>query len=121
MKVNFYKIIRVCMVLMMMVFVVGNVHADIFNPDSLGTALGNQTGSTTINTAAQKVWGTVATIVQILAVAAVVIAGVRYMFASADAKADIKKQTIILIVGAVLVFGASSILKFVQTAADEII
>ena len=77
---------------------------------------GIMTGTGNITT---NIWSTIITIVQILAVAAVVFAGVRYMFASADAKADIKKQTVILVVGAVLVFGASTIASLIQTAATS--
>ena len=61
------------------------------------------------------------TIVQILAVAAVVFAGVRYMFASADQKADIKKSMGILAIGAVLVFGATVVLSFIQNATNQVL
>ena len=89
---------------------------------SSGSALtGGQTGAGTVTGAAQNVWATVITIVQILAVAAVVFAGLRYMFASADQKADIKKGLGMLTVGAILVFAASTVVKFVVSAADEII
>lgn len=66
-----------------------------------------------------KVWGTIQVIVQIAAIAAIVFAGVRYMFASADDKADIKKQTVILIVGAVLVFAAVPFANFITNIAKE--
>ncbi|MDD2627641.1 MAG: TrbC/VirB2 family protein [Clostridia bacterium] len=79
-----------------------------------GTASGNLTG------AANKIWNTVAYIVQFLAIGAIVFAGVRYMFASADQKADIKKQTIVLVVGAILVFAAIPILKFVDSVITDI-
>lgn len=116
---NLRKLAVACTFLFVVVAVVGSVYG--ISASNLTTALGSQDGSSAVSTAAQKVWGTVTTIVQILAVAAVVFAGVRYMFASADAKADIKKQTVILIVGAVLVFGATAILKFVQTTTNQII
>lgn len=74
-----------------------------------------------LQTVMNKVWGTVQAVVQVLAVAAVVIAGIRYMFASADAKADIKKQTIIIIVGAVLVFAAVPVLTMIQNIARDIL
>jgi len=81
------------------------------------------TGGTAISgitDVANDFWATFASVVQILAVAAVIIAGVRYMFASADTKADIKQQTIILVVGAILVFAAVPILQFVQGLAEDI-
>ena len=74
-----------------------------------------------INIGAQKVWGTVTTIVQMLAFAAVVFAGVRYMFASADQKADIKKGLGMLTIGAILVFCASTVVKFITTAAGQVL
>lgn len=101
-------------VLVAFVLICGNVFAiDPVEPTA-GTAIGK------ITTTANNLWSTLSTVVQILAVVAVVIAGVRYMFASADTKADIKQQTVILIVGAVLVFAAVPVLKFVQTIAKNI-
>ena len=68
-----------------------------------------------------KIWGTATTVVQILAFAAIVFAGVRYMFASADQRADLKKGLLLLVIGSVLVFGASMVVKFVVGAAGQIV
>ena len=54
---------------------------------------GNQ--FTTVSTLGGSLWSTITLIAQIAAFAAIIFAGLRYMFASADQKADIKKQTII--------------------------
>lgn len=77
-------------------------------------------GASGIKNTTKNIWDTIATIVQVLAVAAVVFAGVRYMFASADQKADIKKGMIILVIGAVMVFGATAILKMIYGATSII-
>lgn len=82
--------------------------------------LAKGTGVNSINTSVNKVWSTVLTILQIAAVAAIVVAGVRYMFASADQKADIKKGMIGIVVGAVLVFAASTVVQFIVTATEDI-
>lgn len=82
--------------------------------------LSGGTSSDKITGVAKNMWKTVILIVQILAVAAVVFAGLRYMFASADQKADIKKQMVILVIGAVLVFGASTIIGVVVSATEQI-
>lgn len=66
-------------------------------------------------------WGTVLTILQVLSVAAVVYAGVRYMFASADQKFEIKKGLGALAIGAILVFGASTVIQFLVTGFGEIV
>lgn len=91
-----------------------------FNTNNMGDLSGNVGGIQTADTAVKKVWSTVTLILQVLAVAAIVFAGVRYMFASADAKADIKKQTIGLVVGAILVFGASMIVNFIVNVTREV-
>lgn len=73
-----------------------------------------------LKTVAQQVWATVTIIVQIVAVGCVVFAGLRYMFASADQRADIKGGLIRLAIGAVLVFSAITIIHFVVDAASQI-
>lgn len=67
-----------------------------------------------------NVWGIILTVLQVAAIAAVVFSGVRYMFASADSKADIKKQMIWLVVGAILVFAASTVIKLITNVASDI-
>lgn len=71
-----------------------------------------------IKSTVQNVWATIALLVQIASVAAVVFAGLRYMFASADQKADIKQGLTYLAIGAVLIFGAVSIIQLVAGAAS---
>ena len=78
-------------------------------------------GIGTIDSTVGHVWKTISTILQIAAVGAIIFAGVRYMFASADTKADIKQQLVILVVGAVLVFGATTVINFIQTVTNEVL
>ena len=108
------KLMKILPVVMVVCMVVTSVFA-IDVPTSGSQLTGGQTG------AAQNVWATVITIVQILAVAAVVFAGLRYMFASADQKADIKKSMGVLAIGAVLVFGATVVLGFIQKATNQVL
>ena len=67
-----------------------------------------------------NVWGIILTVLQVAAIAAIVFSGVRYMFASADSKADIKKQMVWLVVGAVLVFAASTVIKLITTVTNDV-
>lgn len=108
------KLMKVLPVVLMVAVVLTSVFADIpvKEPNT-----GNPIDSVT--NLAGSIWGTVVVIVQILAVAAVVFAGLRYMFASADQKADIKKSMGILAIGAVLVFAATTIIQFVVSAAQS--
>lgn len=87
-----------------------------FTPDMQVTADTNTNTVQTVN----RVWGIVLTVLQVAAIAALVFAGVRYMFTSADQKAEIKKSMTILAVGAILVFGASVVVQFLIGAFKEI-
>lgn len=111
-------ILTVLPILFVLMFVfTTNVFADV-----ISTNFDEITGGTEIDSVtstARNVWKTIALILQIAAIAAIVFAGVRYMFASADTKADIKKQMVILVVGAVLVFGASTVVQFIMGITNE--
>lgn len=99
------KLIKVLPVVLVICVVFANIYAvDIPSAAPTGSASGEVKG------AVGDIWQTIATVVQVLAIAAVVFAGLRYMFASAEQKADIKKSMGILAVGAILVFGATTVL-----------
>lgn len=118
-KKIFLRILPVLIVLM--VVFTTNVFAakagfDNFNSDMQVNA---NTGGKTVKVIG-NVWGIVLTVLQVAAIAAIVFSGVRYMFASADSKADIKKQMIWLVVGGVLVFAASTVVKLITTVANDV-
>lgn len=102
------KLMKIIPVVLVMCLVLTNVFA-VTVPDS-STVQGGS-ASTQVTNAAKDIWATIANIVQILSIAAVVFAGVRYMFASADQKADIKKSMGVLAIGGILVFGATYVLQ----------
>ena len=111
-------ILTVLPILFVLMFVfTTNVFADVISTDFNKIQGGNEINSVTGT--ARNVWSTIALILQIAAIAAIVFAGVRYMFASADTKADIKKQMVILVVGAVHVFGASTVVQFITGITNE--
>ena len=81
----------------------------------------NKNASNTLKKPFGNLWKTAIFIIQVLAVAAVVIAGVRYMFASSDQKADIKKGLIYIVIGAVIVFGAATLISLITNTFKEIV
>ncbi|MBR1884010.1 MAG: hypothetical protein IJ809_03590 [Clostridia bacterium] len=85
------------------------------------TVSGEGTANQTVKNAVGNIYSTAASVFQVLAVAAVVFTGIRYMFASADTRADIKGQTIILLAGSILVFGGIEVAKAVQKAGNDIL
>lgn len=111
-------ILRILPVLLVLVLV---ITPNVFADDAISAGVpksGNEISN--ITNLGGSIWSTIKVIVQIAAIAAIVFAGVRYMFASADDKANIKKQTVILIVGAALVFAAVPIATFIQSTANQV-
>ena len=62
----------------------------------------------------QKIIGIVQLICYAAAVILIVILGVKFMTASPDGKAEIKKSAIIYVVGAILVFAAGALLNLLK-------
>jgi len=114
-KIN--KIMSVLVVAVAVFAFVAPVFGITYNQNVLD---GATAASPDVENLVNNVWGTVALVVQVLAIACVVFAGLRYMFASADAKADIKKQTVILVIGAVLVFGATWIIQIIANTTKDL-
>lgn len=78
------------------------------------SGIGNEIQNTTnANTLVNNVWATVAAVVQVLCIAGIVFIGLRYMFADAVKKADIKNQAVMVVLGLMLTLSAIPILNFV--------
>ena len=113
-----------CIICLIVLFTI--TLAPIVQCDTVGTAfdyslIPNKNASNTLKKPFGNLWKTAIFIIQVLAVAAVVIAGLRYMFASSDQKADIKKGLIYIVIGAVIVFGAATLISLITNTFKEIV
>ena len=112
-------ILRALPIVMVLVVVIGTPVFAL--SDNILVPGGIEKGSIdTADRVIKNVWGTVLTVLQVLAVAAIVVAGVKYMFAGADEKANLKNGLLVLAVGAILVFGASTVVKLLIGAVNEL-
>ena len=68
----------------------------------------------------EKIWNTVSLVLQVCAVAGIIFAGIRYMFAGADAKSELKKSLPYLITGLVIVFASPYVIGFVVEIVEEV-
>ena len=75
--------------------------------------------TTAFDTIGGKIIGGLQAIGNIVAVAILVILGIKYMMGSAEEKAEYKKTMIPYIIGAVLIFAASNIAQMVYTFANS--
>lgn len=101
------------------VLLTSNVFAAGFSDFNKDLNVGTVTATNSTNMV-KRVWGIILTVLQVAAIAALVFAGVRYMFASADQKADIKKSMGTLAIGAILVFGASTVVQILTTVVGDV-
>ncbi len=101
------KILKFVVIVVMIATICSNVFA-VTNPASL-----TGKGTTEFDKLGNKIIGAIQAIGSIVAVAILVVLGVKYMMGSAEEKAEYKKTMIPYIIGAVLVFMASNIAGFI--------
>lgn len=85
---------------------------DIFN-------VGTEIDSTELNNIKNQVWGTIIYIIRILAFAGIIFSGLKLMFSNAEGKADAKNQMIAILIGCILVFASSIVVKIVVDAFND--
>lgn len=114
------KIVSIMLVIFMVVATISNVVLATSIPDQIATI-----GQGNANANADKVVSLGATIVTIMQTVGVVVAvvillilGIKYMIGSAEEKAEYKKTMIPYIVGAILIFAATTIVNVVYNMAN---
>lgn len=91
------------------------------NPDSPSNPSNGNASVGKLSSATGKIWSTFAIVAQMLAITAIIFTGLRYMLTNADDRADIKMQTILLVIGASLVFAAVPFANFIIGVVNQTI
>ena len=81
---------------------------------------GSATGVNEVKTFGGNIMGVIQTIGVLLAVAILMILGIKYMMGSAEEKAEYKKTMIPYVIGAILIFAATTIANMVYQFADSL-
>lgn len=76
---------------------------------------------TRIETVGNRVIGTFVVLFQVLSLAGIIIAGIRYIYSGASAKASLKKGLIGVIIGCIIVFGASTVTGLITGTFNDFI
>ena len=108
------KILNVLLIVMMLVSIAAPVFAA---PDPSGYTGDNKT-YTEIDNFGNKIITIVSTIGSIISVVVLVVLGIKYMMGSAEEKAEYKKTLLPYIIGAALVFAASTVAGVVYNFAS---
>lgn len=77
-------------------------------------------GTGDIQTVGEKIMGIIQTVGVVVAVVILMVLGIKYMMGSAEEKAEYKKTMIPYLVGAILIFGATTIANAVYNFATGI-
>ena len=103
-----------CMVATTQIFAATITASDVKNNESLGNA------GTEIKTIGQKIFSGIYSVGSAISVITIAFLGIKYMMGSAEQKADYKKSMMPYLIGAVCLFGATSIANMIYTVASQI-
>lgn len=78
-------------------------------------------GATDLDKPVFKIMHTIMILLQVCAMAGVVITGVKYMYAGSEDKGKIKQTLIWLVIGSIFVFAAPSIITFISNASKAVL
>ena len=110
------KIIVTLVSILMMTFMLGSVvFASGITP---GDLTATTTGTEGIQTLGQKLMGILQTLGIVVSVLILMVLGIKYMMGSAEEKAEYKKTMMPYIIGAILLFGATTIANMIYGFAN---
>lgn len=120
MKIKLINIFTIILILIVVVYILLSNFSCCYASDDIGAIIGNMKGSSKPETTANSLTkgiNVIYTIIRIagtgIALLMVMILGIKYMMASVEEKADIKKQAIPILVGSALIFATSNIIIIV--------
>ncbi len=115
------KVVYTILMVLILVSVANTVFADSSSLIDPGKLTGEgASGGTQIESLGNQIIGIVTMIGIVISVLVLVILGIKYMIGSAQEKAEYKKTMIPYVIGAILVFAASTIATIVMNIADGI-
>lgn len=74
-----------------------------------------------LDTPINRIWGTISLVLKMLAIAGIIITGIRYMFSTFEVKSKIKECLPTLIIGIIIVFAGTSVIDFVIKVTEEVV
>ncbi len=118
MNTKLMKIATVIATILMLVLVGSNVVYGLTPTDLQANT--SATGTTEIKNFGGNIMGVINVVGVVVAVVVLMVIGIKYMMGSAEEKAEYKKTMIPYIVGAVLIFGATTIANVVFQFAQGV-
>lgn len=120
------KTVKIMSTILLVVMLVATIAGTVYAKPDIGNTINKveQGGNNVNDTAITNIGGNIVTIVQVvgivIAIIILLIIGIKYMIGSAEEKAEYKKTMIPYIVGAVLIFAGTSIVKVIYSLANQV-
>ncbi len=106
------KFVSIMLTLAMMATMISGVMADDLSIGSVAMPAGSET-------AVQNVLGLIRWIGYAIAIGMLIYIGIKYVMSAANEKADLKKGLINYLIGAIIIFAASTIVGWVKTFVSD--
>ena len=117
------RIAKICTVLII-IATIATMMSTVFAEgasDVLGNLTGNTDAASAVTTTANNIVGIVQVICYATAVIMLIYLGVKFITASPEAKADIKKSAIMYVIGAIIVFAAGTLLGVISNLSTNVV
>ena len=120
------KTVKIISTILLAVMLIATIAGTVYAKPNIDTVInGVENGGNNVNgTAIQNIGGNIVTIVQVvgivIAIVILLVIGIKYMIGSAEEKAEYKKTMIPYIVGAVLIFAGTSIVRVIYSMTSQI-
>ena len=114
------KITTILVIAMMLVSTLSAVFATVA-AGVLGQLIGNTGAATAVTHTANNIIGIVQVICYAAAVIMLVLVGVKFITASPEGKAEIKKSAIQYVIGAIIVFAAGALLGVISNLSNSVV
>lgn len=111
------KILSALIMVVMITTAMSTVFATALEPSSMDSAIDYSTDVGKIKTTAGKIIGAIRNVAAIAAVVIISIFGIKFMIGSTEERAEYKKSFIPLIIGIIVVLGASTIANWIWGVA----
>jgi trbC/VIRB2 family len=117
------RIAKICTVLIIIATIATMMSTVFANgaSDVLGKLTGNTDAASAVTTTANNIVGIVQVICYATAVIMLIYLGVKFITASPEAKADIKKSAIMYVIGAIIVFAAGTLLGVISNLSTNVV
>ena len=120
------KTVKIISTILLAVMLIATIAGTVYAKPNIDTVInGVENGGQNVNgTAIQNIGGNIVTIVQVvgivIAIVILLVIGIKYMIGSASEKAEYKKTMIPYIVGAVLIFAGTSLVRVIYSLSTSV-